>query len=42
MDTKCQVVCSEKDTLEPELEGTSNIHQTFCDQPPPPNISSTI
>jgi hypothetical protein len=31
-DIKCRVVCSEKDTLEPELEGTSNIQQTFCDQ----------
>jgi len=34
-DTKCQVVCSEKDILGPELEGTSNIQQTFCDQHTP-------
>ena len=34
-DTKCQVVCSEENTLVPELEGTSNVHQTFCDQHTP-------
>jgi hypothetical protein len=34
-DRKCQVLCTEKDTLELELEGTSNIYQTFCDQHTP-------